>query len=218
MQRLALEDVGMDLCHAVDGMRTDDREVCHAYLSIPEDSGIAQAILPAFALARERLHIAAIDLVDIHVDARKKALEGVDRPLFQGFGKNGMVGVGNALGHDVPGGIPIQALFVHEQAHQLGATHGGVRVVGVDCHELGEAFPVGIGVIELEVADDGRKAGGNEQILLFKAQDATVLARIVGIQNFRDRLGVGAELRGSGVIATVECVKIEVLLCGLGTP
>ena len=80
-----------------------------------------------------------------------------------------MVGVGNALGHDVPGGIPIQAFFIHQQAHQLGTAHGGVRVVGVDCHELGEAFPVGIGVIELEVADDGRKSGGNEQILLLKA-------------------------------------------------
>ena len=93
-----------------------------------------------------------------------------------------------------------------------------MRVVGVDCHELGEAFPVGIGVIELEVADDGRKAGGDEQILLLKAQDATVLACIVGIQDFRDCLGIGAELRGSGVIATVECIKVEVLLCGLGAP
>ena len=93
-----------------------------------------------------------------------------------------------------------------------------MRVVGVDCHELGEALPIGIGVIELEVADDGRKSGGNEQILLLKAQDATMLACIVGIQDFRDCLGISAELRGSSVVATVECVKIEVLLRGLGAP
>ena len=140
-QRVALQDVGVQLGHAVDGVRADDREVRHAHLAVPQDGGVAQLILPVVDIAREGLHEATVDLVDDHVDARQQATERVDGPFLERLGQDGVVGVGDRTRDDVPRGIPVQALLVHEQAHELGAAHGGMGVVGVDGDELGEAVP-----------------------------------------------------------------------------
>ena len=91
-------------------------------------------------------------------------------------------------------------------------------IVGVDGYQVGEAIP-GIGaVVELEGAQDRGEARRDEQILLLEAQYAPVLARVVGVQDLRDGLGVGAELVGPGIVSRVERIEVEVGSGGLGTP
>ena len=60
----------------------------------------------------------------------------------RGLGQDGVVGVAHDLRHDVPGVIPLELLLVDEDAHELGAAHGRVRVVGVDGNKLRQQIPV----------------------------------------------------------------------------
>ena len=118
---------------------------------------------------------------------------------------------------DLEGEVEVDALLVHEDAHELRAAHRGVRVVRVDAHALAEVLPVGAEVL-LVAAQDGLQTGRDEEVLLLEAQDAAVLARVVGVQDHRDGLNVGAELARLGVVAGVEGVQVEVLGGGLGAP
>ena len=90
-------------------------------------------------------------------------------------------------------------------------------VVGVDADVVSQVLPVGAEVL-LVGAQDGLQAGGNKQVLLLEAQDAAVLARVVGVQDGGDGLHVGAELVGLGVVAGVEGVQVKVLGGRLGAP
>ena len=82
------------------------------------------------------------DLVDDLVHAGEELGERADGPLLQSLGQDGVVGVAHNLRHDVPGVIPLELLLVDEDAHELGAAHGGVRIVGVDGHKLRQQLPV----------------------------------------------------------------------------
>ena len=216
-----LEDLRVQRGDAVDRVREDDREVGHADLAVPEDRGVLENVGPVALVGREvvgqALAIAAVDLLDEHVEARQEVAEGVNRPLLQGLGHDRVVGEGDGLLGDLVGEVEVNALLVHEQAHELGAAHGGVRVVGVDAHVLTEVFPVGT-ELALVGAQDGLQARGDEEVLLLEAQHAAVLAGVVGIENRGDGLDVGAELVGAGVVAGVEGVEVEVLGVGLGRP
>ena len=48
---------------------------------------------------------------------------------FEGLRQDGVIGVGAALGGDVPGVLPAQALLVHQDPHQLGHRQCRVRVI-----------------------------------------------------------------------------------------
>ncbi len=213
----ALENVRVKVGHAVDGVRADDGQIGHAHLAVPEDGRAAQEVLPVLAVLREGIAVAAVDLVDVHVGARDQATEGLDGPLLQRLGHDRVVGVGDGLGDDLPSLVPLVALAVHEQTHELGAAHGGVGVVGVDGNVLGQLTQV-ITVLALERAQDGLESSGDEQVLLLEAQDAAVLAGVVGVEDRGDGLDVGAEAVGARVVAGVECVKVKVLVRGLGRP
>ncbi len=128
-----------------------------------------------------------------------------------------MVGVGDGLLGDLEGQVKVHTALVYQDAHELGAAHGWVRVVGVDGHVVGEVLPVGAKVA-LVGAEDGLQASGDKQVLLLQAQNLAVLAGVVGIEDRRDGLDVGAELVRLGVVSGVERVEVEVLLVGLGAP
>ena len=137
-----LDDVGVDLGHAVDAMAADHGQVGHANLAVPQDGGLAQTLLPALLRGVERLVPTTADLVDDLVHAGEELGERADRPLLQGLGQDGVVGVAHDPRHDVPGVIPLKLLLVDEDTHELGAAHGGVGIVGVDGHKLRQQLPV----------------------------------------------------------------------------
>ena len=49
-----------------------------------------------------------------------------------------MVGVGAALGGDVPGLLPAEALLVHQDPHELRHRHGRVGVIQLDGNLAGK--------------------------------------------------------------------------------
>ena len=53
-------------------------------------------------------------------------------PTFQGFRHQGVVGVSEGSAGDGPGLIPIQLVFIHQDAHQLGDGNGWMSVVELD--------------------------------------------------------------------------------------
>ncbi len=65
------------------------------------------------------LQVPGVDFVDDLQVARQNMLEHADRPALQGLGQEGVVGVGEGLGADLPGFVPAQMLQVHQDAHQL---------------------------------------------------------------------------------------------------
>ncbi len=131
-----LDDVGVDLGHAVDAVATDHGQVGHANLAVPQDGGLAQTLLPALLRGVERLVPTTADLVDNLVHTGEELGEHADGPLLQGLGQDSVVGVAHDLRHDAPSVIPLELFLVDEDTHELGTAHGGVRVVGVDGHKL----------------------------------------------------------------------------------
>ena len=95
-----------------------------------------------------------------------------------------MVGVAHDLRHDVPGVVPLELLLVDEDAHELGAAHGGVGIVGMDGHKLRQQVPV-LAVLLLKGVEQAVDAGRYKQVLLLQAQQATVLAGVVGGRGWR---------------------------------
>ena len=83
-------------------------------------------------LCAHLLEMATIDFVDDFKVTRQQRAEQTARPLFQGLGKQGVVGVGKAMLGDMPGDVPLHTMFVDQQAHQLRHGDGGMSVVHLD--------------------------------------------------------------------------------------
>ena len=212
-----LDDVGVDLGHAVDAVAADHRQVGHANLAVPQNSGLAQTLLPALLRGVERLVPTTADLVDDLVHAGEELGERADGPLLQSLGQDGVVGVAHDLRHDVPGVVPLELLLVDEDTHELGATHGGVRVVGVDGYKLRQQLPV-LAVLLLKGVEQAVDAGRHKQVLLLQAQQTAVFAGVVGVEDGADGLGLGALGVGQSIVTAVEGLKVKVLLDRLSGP
>ena len=111
-----------------------------------------------------------------------------------------MVGVAHDLRHDVPGVIPLELLLVDEDAHELGAAHGGVRIVGVDGRKLRQQLPV-LAVLLLKGVEQTVDAGRDKQVLLLQTQQTAVLACVVGVEDGADGLSLGTFGIGQGIVA-----------------
>ena len=73
-------------------------------------------------------------------------------------------------------------------------------------------------MILLKGVEQAVDAGRDKQVLLLQAQQTAVLAGVVGVEDGADGLGLGALGIGKGVVATVEGLKVKVLLDRLGGP
>ena len=147
--------LGMDLRHAVDMVAADNREVGHAYAPAMGFVDDGHALKP-FGVAGEAVHDvlqeAVIDFIDDLQMTRQHGLEQAHRPGFQRFRHQGVIGVGEGAGGNVPGLIPVQTVDVHQQAHQFRNGDGGVGVVELDRHLVRQRLE---GIVML--ADSGRE-------------------------------------------------------------
>ena len=100
-----------------------------------------------------------------------------------------MVGVAHDLRHDAPGVIPLELLLVDEDTHELGAAHGGVRVVGVDSNKLRQQLPI-LAVLLLKGVEQAVDAGRNKEVLLLQAPADGRARRRVGLENGVSGLGL----------------------------
>ena len=121
-----------------------------------------------------------------------------------------MVGVGHAVGDDVPRLVPVQARVVHQDAHQLGNHQRGVGIVDLDDVLLVEVLQ---GAVVLDVlAGDGLHGSGDEEILLLQAQGLALVVVVLGIEHLADSVRHGSLLRRLQVLALTEQLHVD----GLG--
>lgn len=77
-------------------------------------------------------HESPVDVVDDLNMSRKEVAEHLDGPLLHSFRKNGVVGVRDAIGGDVPRLIVVQSLHINQESHELRNGDGGVSIVQLE--------------------------------------------------------------------------------------
>ena len=84
----------------------------------------------------------AVDLIHDLVDSRKQPLENLNRPFFQRFRHDRMVGVGTGLRRDLPRLVPAETFLVHKNTHQLCHRHRRMGIVQLERHLLRQSADV----------------------------------------------------------------------------
>jgi len=85
------------------------------------------------------LQESAVDLEDDGEVARQDPRQQSHRPFLERLRQDGVVRVAEGGDSDLPGSIPVEMVAIHEQAHELRNGDGGVSVVELHGHHLGEA-------------------------------------------------------------------------------
>ena len=76
-----------------------------------------------------------------------------------------MIGVRHAVARDVPGFVPAQIVFVHEQAHQFRHRDGGMRIVKLEAVFRGELAEI-LAVDAHPLSEHVLETSGSEEVLL----------------------------------------------------
>ncbi len=86
-----------------------------------------------------------IDAIDDLQVPRENAPEQIDRPGFERFRQQRMVGVGECADRDTPRLVPRQAVKVDEDAHEFRNCDARMRVIELDCRSKRQEVEVSIG-------------------------------------------------------------------------
>ena len=112
---------------------------------------------------------------------RQQAAHQIDRPSFQGFAHQCVVGVRENLAAHIPCFGPRNAFFVNQDAHQLRNRQHGVGVVQMDSDFVGKVFDAGETAFMARY--DVLYGCGNQEIFLFQAQFAAAVGGVVRIED-----------------------------------
>ncbi len=203
-----LHEFGMQGGYAVDRMRADEGEIAHPHPAVAAlvdqrdrpDFGVGEVLFPAGL--KQNLGIDRVD--QLHV-TRQQPLEERDRPGFESFRQERVVGVGNRAADDIEGLLEIHAVNVTEQARQLGNRNGGVGVIQLDRHLVRQRREI---VILLQVtAQDVLKRGGGEEEFLAKAQLLSGGRRVCRIEHARQTFRLVAFAQSTDMVAGIEGVE-----------
>jgi len=116
-QLLILQDFCVQTGNTVYRVACCDCQMCHLHLSIIDDCHLFNLLIVARIFCLDFCDKAAVDFLDDLVYTRKQSGEQLDRPFLKCLGHDGMVGVGNGFGCDLPCFVPAKSLFVHEDTH-----------------------------------------------------------------------------------------------------
>ena len=210
VQHLVAQQLRVQLSNAVDFDAGDGGQVRHPNraLGVVTDDGHSAhpQLIARVGLAHlvEEVLVNAID--DFHMP-RQQPLHEADRPDLQCLGQQGVAGVGEALAGDAPGVLPLQAVVIDEQAHQLGDRDDRVRVVELEDDPLGQVAYVEVG--GLGVLDEVVQAARDEEVLLLKSQLLALRSGVLGVEHLGDVLGEGLAAHRLRIVAGVENVEVE---------
>ena len=215
LEGLALDDLGVQGCDAVDrvgGVTGDPR---HSHLIARDGSHVLDGLAVEAALAHV-LTEATIDLADDLGDAREDAIEDLHLPPLQGFSQHGVVGVSEGVGDDLPGLVPAHAVLIEQDAHELGDGQHRMGVVELDRVVLGEVGEVLAVVLDV-IVNDLLQGGRAEEVLLTDPQHLALEGGVVGVQHTGDVGGALPLDDGVGEALGAEGLVVE-LLHRLGLP
>ena len=205
------QQIAVQLGDTIHLVAAHDRQVGHAHPALAALVDEAQAALKLHVARPQCLRHHQKFMVDAEDDfqvARQHMLHQRHRPGFQRFGHQRVVGVAEGVAGDFPGRCPGEPMLVHQQAHQLGHADGGVGVVQVDGHLVGQ---VGQAAVLSEMAgQDVLDAGAGEEIFLAQPQFAPGGCAVVGVEHPGDVLELVLELGRAGVVARIERGEVDV--------
>ena len=209
-----LEDLRVQLRHAVHAGGPDDGEVGHAHVALAALVDEAHARKTFLVAGEQRGDLAqetSVDLVDDLEVAREEALHHRNGPLLKRLGEDRVVRVAGRAARDVPGLVPLHALLVHEHAHELGDDERGMRLVQVDEGLVRQLRPVGGAVVLHEAAQDVRERAAREEVLLAEAQLLAGHRVVVRVEHLREVLGEHLRLDRLHVGSLVEVREVELV-------
>src|SRR5215467_9581051 len=148
----------MNSGNAVGTVRADDRKVCHTNLPYRPLFNKADALDAAFVTWESYSYFIeqpTINLVNDFELPWEKTLKPPCRPLLQGLGQQGMIGISQSFPGQLPSLVPSEVRVVDQDSHQLRDRHRRMGVVQLNGGLLRELFPIGI--VAQEAPDDIRK-------------------------------------------------------------
>ena len=219
LERDVLEQLRVQLGHAVDVRAAGHGQVGHAHLRVVTlgDDAHALDLGLVAGLAGDLVQEVVVDLVDDLQMTRQQLADQVGRPHLKRLRQQRVAGVVERTGGDVPRGIPVVAVLVDQHAHELGDADDRVRVVELEGDLVREGGQVRLVLARVEHADrvvDGR---GHEEVLLLQAQTLALRRGILRVQDLGDVLGVDLRADGVEIVGTVEGEQVE-LVVALGGP
>ena len=211
-----LQQLGVQLGHAVDVGAAVGGQVGHAHGVASVDGHVLDGV-GGNALGLELGLELRVDLLDDLKVTRQQLADQAGRPDLKGLRQQGVAGVVEGLGGDGPRGIPVVAVLIDEDAHELGDADHRVGVVELEDDLVREGRQVRLVLARVEDADGVVQGCGDEEVLLLEAQFLTDLGGVFRVENLGDVLGL--DLRGHGVhvLGAVEGEQIE-LVVALGGP
>ena len=214
-----LEQLGVQLGHTVDVGAAVGGEVRHAdgsVLAVGVDAHTLDLVV-SDALALQLGHELFVDLLDDLKVTRQQLADQGGRPHFQSFRKQCVAGVVEGLVGDGPSGIPVVAVLVDQDAHELRDADHRVGVVELEHDLVRQRGQVRVLLARVEHADrvvDGR---GDEEVLLLEAQLLALRGGILRVEDLGDVLGFDLRNHSVEIFALVEGEQVE-LVVGLRGP
>ena len=185
----------------------NDGKVCHFDLSVMNDRHFVFFILISRIFLFYFQKESVVDLLNDLINTRKQTGEDFNRPFFQCFCHDGMVGVCTGLCCDRPCLIPGQTFLIQKDSHQLCNCYGWVCIVHLDGYFLRKF--VDIRMIFFITGYGTLYTGRYEEILLFQTQLFTLDMVVVRIENFYQVSCKIFLLNGFSVITFVKGIQLK---------
>ncbi len=214
MQFFVLQDLCVEPGHTIHGIAGYNGHMGHLHLSIVENGHLADLLLyihtvDAGILLLNLTDKTAVDLLHDLVDPGQQPGEQINRPFFQGFCHDGVVGIGTCLRGDLPGLLPGEFELIQQDPHQFRNGHRRMGIVELEGHLLIKVMDV---IVFAHIFGHCFLDGGrDEEVLLLQAQFLTCIMIVVGIEHFHNIPGQVLLLYRLQVVPLVKRVKLEAI-------
>ena len=200
-----LQQLRVQFGNAIDFVARQHTEMCHAHTPpavFVDDGNTAQQIVVAGVRGTYMVEKQFVDVVnDLHVTGQYPFQE-IDRPRFQGFGHQGVVGVRENARTQAPRQRPWNMMYIHQQAHQFGNRNGRVGIIEMNSHFIRQLLHTGM---FLEIASQQiLQRSADEEVFLAQAQFAAQCAGVVRVQHPRDIFGMIFTFDCGGIVALIK--------------
>ena len=198
LKHIVLQNLRVNLCHAIDVAAHIDAQVCH---------------VRGMILYNEQVGMLASELAvqaenDVH-DLRYHTAQQIQIPLLQRLTHNGVVGVGEGLLCHFKGLFKGHTLC-HQQTDQLRNGHCRVGVVELNGVMVGKVAQV-VAVGRLIGANHILQGGRGQHILLLNTQALALPSGVVGVEDTGNVFCLVLLRQGAQIVLIVKGVKVQFL-------